>query len=255
MYRICPKCGHQRDAADPGAPDRCPACGIIYAKWLKRQLAVATPAPAAAGGGVDVAAGVLGARLRELFLHVPERVNPIEFWARVAVFVGLLAWGWHFIAVDIETLGLEPGFLHRVNLPFHETGHLIFRPFGRVMMYLGGSLAQVLMPLIVLGVFLLKYRNTFAAAVALWWTAQSLMDVAPYIADATAMELTLLGGKSGWEAPGRHDWQQILGEFNRLEWDKPLAAAVDNVAIALMLAAFAWGALVLWRQWRNLDRR
>lgn len=249
MYRVCPKCGHERaDAVEDAA--RCPACGVIYAKWLKQHLAAAVPAaPSATRDAAGVSAGTL---LRALLLEVPERTNPIEFWARAAVFAGLVVWGWSLIVADVETLGRDPGFMHQVNLPFHEFGHIAFRPFGRTMMYLGGSLMQVLVPLALVVLFVLKYRNTFAASVALWWTAQSLMDVAPYIADATAMELMLIGGKTGWEAPGRHDWQQILGEFNRLEWDKPLAAAVDGAGIALMLCAFAWGAAVLWRQYRHL---
>ncbi len=34
-------------------------------------------------------------------------------------------------------------FLDLVNLPIHETGHLLFRPLGEFMMVAGGSLFQV----------------------------------------------------------------------------------------------------------------
>jgi len=41
-----------------------------------------------------------------------------------------------------DTIGAS--FLHVVSLPFHETGHVIFSPFGDLMTSFGGSLAQVL---------------------------------------------------------------------------------------------------------------
>lgn len=34
-----------------------------------------------------------------------------------------------------------------VNLAIHEGGHLLFRPFGDLLYFLGGSLTQVLLPL------------------------------------------------------------------------------------------------------------
>jgi hypothetical protein len=49
-------------------------------------------------------------------------------------------------------------FWHLVNLPFHEAGHIIFRPFGRLMTSLGGSMMQVLVPLVCMAVFLVKTR-------------------------------------------------------------------------------------------------
>ena len=79
------------------------------------------------------------------------------------------------------------------NLVFHEAGHIILIPLGEFMSILGGSLFQVLIPLVFLVAFLLK-RDAFAATVMMWWTGQSLIDLAPYIADARAQRLVLLGG-------------------------------------------------------------
>jgi hypothetical protein len=69
--------------------------------------------------------------------------------------------------------------LHLVNLPFHEAGHVIFSPFGRFMQVLGGTLGQLLMPTICMAVLLLRTREAFGAAVALWWLGENFMDVAP----------------------------------------------------------------------------
>ena len=56
--------------------------------------------------------------------------------------------------------------------------------------------------------FLLKNRDGFAALTGLWRLSVSLMGLAPYIGDARAMQLTLLGGGSGRDRPGMHDWNK-----------------------------------------------
>jgi hypothetical protein len=68
--------------------------------------------------------------------------------ARLALVAGL-AWHSHVWMGD-PALGPADGtgFLHGVSLGMHETGHLVFAPFGETMGILGGSLLQVLLPLV-----------------------------------------------------------------------------------------------------------
>lgn len=173
---------------------------------------------------------------------------------RGLVFVLMVWWGLKFIVTPLETNYTGESFLHLINLPFHEAGHLIFSPFGRFMMILGGSLGQVLMPLVCLGTFLVKTRDPFGGSVALWWTAESLMDVAPYINDARAMDLMLLGGVTGKETDG-HDWNNLLTMLGWLPWDHRLAHLAYNLGIVLMLASFAWGGWLLLRHYRRQQGR
>jgi uncharacterized membrane protein len=42
-------------------------------------------------------------------------------------------------------------FLHLIDLVFHEAGHVIFGLFGRFIAVIGGSLNQVLVPVICTG--------------------------------------------------------------------------------------------------------
>jgi hypothetical protein len=107
------------------------------------------------------------------------------------------------------------------------------------------------MPLICLGTFLVKMRNPFGAAVCLWWVGQSFMDIAPYVADARAMRLILLGGITGHEADGYHDWNYILGRLDWLEHDLLLADLAHNAGRACMLLFIVWGGVLLVRQYRN----
>ena len=79
------------------------------------------------------------------------------------------------------------------------------------------------------------------------------MDCAPYINDALVQELVLLGGHTGRDAPGNHDWNNILIEFNRLEKANEYANIADMMGTLLMICAFIWGGYILFRQFRNMD--
>jgi hypothetical protein len=193
--------------------------------------------------------------LRDLVSSVEPEVNPFHFAGRVVVFIILFVWGWFFILSPMSSNYAGNSFLHLVNLPFHEAGHIFFRLFGRWMMSLGGTLGQLLIPLICLLAFLLKSRNAFGAAVCLWWLGQNFIDIAPYINDARKGELMLLGGVTGREADyGYHDWEFILNEIGLLPYDRVFAHLVHGFGIILMLISFAWAGYMLWRQYRNLAR-
>ena len=66
-------------------------------------------------------------------------------------------------------------YLHCLNLPVHETGHLVFSIFGnRVLHSLGGSLFQIIMPLVFCFALWIKPRDILGASVALWWAFENL---------------------------------------------------------------------------------
>ena len=145
-----------------------------------------------------------------LLLPGPGEPNPWSLAARAVLLALLALWTLGFLRHGMDPRYLMGSFLHLVHLPFHEAGHVLLMPFGRFLMVLGGSLFQLAIPLVCGGVFLLKNRDPFAASVTLWWAGQSLMDLAPYIADARALRLPLLGGRTGAEVEG-HDWEYLLG--------------------------------------------
>ena len=181
-----------------------------------------------------------------------ESVNPFYFAGRLLVWIGLVWWGWRFIITPLDTNYMGESFLHLINLPLHEAGHVLFMPFGRFMTILGGSLGQILMPLVCLGTFLLKTRDPFGGSVALWWTAENFMDLAPYINDARAMDLALLGGFTGKEVDA-HDWNNLLTMLGWLQYDHRLVKLAYGTGTVLMLLALFWGGLLLRRQYLRLD--
>ena len=149
-------------------------------------------------------------------------------------------------------------FLHNLNLPVHETGHIVFRIFGsEVITSLGGSLFQTIMPLVFCFALWIKPRDLFGASIALWWAFENLIDVAPYIEDALPMKLMLISGGTGAEAPyGFHDWNFILSETGLLLKYDTIANAVYTAGYVGMWLCVLWGAWSLFYYWfyqRNND--
>ena len=58
----------------------------------------------------------------------------------------LAVWSWRFATHPLDAAFVGESFLHLINLPFHEAGHIFFMFFGRFLMTLGGSLTQLLVP-------------------------------------------------------------------------------------------------------------
>lgn len=123
--------------------------------------------------------------------------------------------------------------LDGVDLAIHETGHLVFAPFGEFMGFLGGTLFQLAFP-IAFVVYFWRRSDRHAASVALWWVAQNCWNVSVYVADARAQELPLVGG-------GEHDWAYLLGRLGLLTYDKALALDVRLIGAAIYAYAVVAG--------------
>lgn len=130
----------------------------------------------------------------------------------------------------------EPGWvplLDGVNLLFHEAGHPLFGIFGwEALTVLGGTLMQLLVPLLVLGSFWLR-RETLGTAVTGVWAFENLLNIARYVADARAQALPLVGG-------GEHDWADLLGRWGLLAQDATIGQALRLAGWIGMLACWAW---------------
>lgn len=157
----------------------------------------------------------------------------------------LLLWSVRFITAHSPEL-VAGSFLHTVDLVFHEAGHVLFSPFGRFLTVLGGSLFQVLVPLICAIALYVQARDPFGASVGVWWCGQNLIDLAPYIGDARALQLPLLGGQTGAEVEG-HDWETILQALGWLQYDRTLASAAHVTGSIVMIASLVYAGTVLLR--------
>lgn len=152
--------------------------------------------------------------------------------ARAAFALGLAAW----LSPYLWDHG-RYGLLDHVDLAVHEAGHVVFTPLGEFMGIAGGSLLQLLVPAAFVAYFGLR-GDRYAAFIVLFWLAQSLFNVATYMADARAQLLPLVGGEYVI-----HDWRWMLSTLGALRHDRTLASVVRAIA-ALVWFAGLWGALV-----------
>ena len=126
-------------------------------------------------------------------------------------------------------------FLDRVDLVFHEAGHLIFGLLGEFIGVLGGSLMQVLIPAIVTGYFI-RYNQRWSGMVTLFWVGQSLFNVSVYVKDARAQALPLLGGEDVL-----HDWNWLLAKLHLLRWDQAIGALIYMAGLLAVVASVVGG--------------
>jgi len=232
----CPKC---RAPLPVGALE-CLHCGIIVEKYLEhhpREHGVPIAALASLAPPDDAADA--GAR---------AGFGP-AFVGRAILLVMLAIWTTTLVG-GVDANRMTSSFLHLPDLVFHEAGHVLFMPFGRFMTVLGGSLTQVLVPLVCAGAFLWQTHDRFAATVAVWWAGENLLDVAPYINDARDLRLVLLGGHTGAEVEG-HDWEYLLNAMGIAHRDHAIAAVVQGLGIAVMIGALVAGTLILIRSARG----
>jgi hypothetical protein len=183
-----------------------------------------------------------------LLFPVPADPNPLVIGGRALLLALISVWSLSFLFASVQSNVVGHSFMHLVNLPFHEAGHIIFSPFGRFIKVLGGTLGQLLMPAVCAAVLLLRTRDPFGAAMAQWWLAESFMDIAPYINDARNLNLVLLGGVTGKDVAGYHDWEYLLGSLGLQRMDHALAWLAQGIGIVLMLAALCWAGGNVWLQ-------
>jgi hypothetical protein len=149
------------------------------------------------------------------------------------IFASLFGLYFLWIAYD----PMQGSFLDNVDLPIHEAGHLIFRPFGEFMMVAGGSLFQVIFPAVFVGYFLWRKQYYAAATVGLW-VGQSILNVWVYAADAVKMQLVLTSGFTGSEG-SFHDWNYLLERTGLLNSTNKVAGVIRLFGTLTILASAA----------------
>lgn len=147
------------------------------------------------------------------------------------IFAGLLAIYFLWIAYD----PMQGSFLDNVDLPIHETGHLLFRPLGEFMSVAGGSLFQIIFPAVFVGYFV-WHNKYYSAAIVLFWVGQSILNVWVYAADAVAMQLVLTSGLTGSEG-SFHDWNYMLTRTGLIGSTKAVAGLIRLGGTLIILAA------------------
>lgn len=242
----CPKCNHKQKEENM----ECEKCGIIFTKyysWLNSN-SKSTDDGTTVSSFEDTDSSF---SLIDLILYTKPDENILIIYGRLFLLMGIIFWGIKFITSPVESNYAGESYMHLVNLPFHEAGHVFFRPFGSFMASLGGTIGQLIMPLICLSVLLIKTRDTFGASVTLWWFGQNFFDIAPYINDARSLSLPLVGGNFGYSSPyGFHDWEYLLTESGLLRYDHVIAKSSMIIGSIIFITSFAWCGILLYKQYR-----
>jgi len=192
-------------------------------------------------------------RLRNIFF--PTLATAAPRWAiycRIAFWFFLAWYFWPFFTVNLlQFMDTTPPFVHRVDLIFHEAGHMIFGiPGWPLLTSFGGTLLQCLTPFLLMLAFWIKNRDAFAAGIFLTWTGQNFVDCAPYINDARLLQLPLITGGTGREVEG-HDWEFMLNELELIEYDGHIARWVLLIGRVIMALGFLWAAFAVYFQLRQ----
>jgi len=123
-------------------------------------------------------------------------------------------------------------FLDNINLPIHETGHLVFAWGGEVLTALGGTLFQLILPLLFAWSFH-RRGDPAGTGACIWWAGQNCLYIARYVADAPVQELPLVGG-------GEHDWAFLLAHWGMLHRAAALAGAIRLLGALVMAGGVVW---------------
>ena len=122
--------------------------------------------------------------------------------------------------------------LDSANLAFHEAGHPLFGLFSNRLMVYGGTLGQLVFPIVATISFWAR-REALACSLGAVWLCENLWNVARYMADARAQELPLVGG-------GEHDWTEIFSRWGALNQDTAIAGVVRLIGWLGLLWACGW---------------
>jgi hypothetical protein len=133
--------------------------------------------------------------------------------------------------------------LDHANLLFHEAGHVFIGYLSRRLEIYGGTIGQLVFP-VVLAVSFWRKDQTLPFAAAWIWFFQNWLNIAWYMADARKQALPLVGG-------GLHDWLTIFTRWDVLAYDTRMAACVQIIGWIGMAAAVGW---VVWRAWGDRQR-
>ena len=153
-----------------------------------------------------------------------EIFSKIYFWKMLFSIILFFA---SFVVIKNNGIWL----LHSFDLAIHEAGHLVLMFWApEIIMFLGGTMMQLLFPLLFLKYYWKRFNQEFSFFVVLWWLGENLIDVGVYMIDAIPMQLNLLGN-------GRHDWNFIFSYFGVLQESEVIGTMVYYLGVLIIIVA------------------
>jgi len=159
-----------------------------------------------------------------------EKVGP---WKPVSRLAGI-AWLCFYALFLLYAMANRSGFLilDYVNLIIHEGGHFFFSWFGNTIMILGGTLGELLVPLLC-GIYFFCQREATGFAFCTFWFFENFPYIGTYMADARTAALPLVGSEDS-------DWTILFTQWGLLAQDQKIGATMRTLGFLGMLATTAW---------------
>jgi len=148
--------------------------------------------------------------------------------------VACIAWLVFYFLFLLYALLDTSGFLiiDFANLMIHEAGHMLFAPFGYTIRILGGTLNELLVPLLCAAAFWWK-RETTAVAFCSFWFFENFLYIGSYMSDARTAAQPLVGSDES-------DWTILFTQWGVLIHDQQIGQTMRDLGYLGMLAAAAW---------------
>ena len=145
-----------------------------------------------------------------------------------------IGWSVAFAAFLVYAAFSSSGFLFvdHANLMIHEVGHPLFGWTGYYTQILGGTLAQLIVPIACVLLFMRRGETT-GVAVAAFWGFENLLYIAASMADARRSALPLVGSDES-------DWTILFSHWGVLQHDLTIAAWTRGIGWIGMLATIVW---------------
>ena len=178
---------------------------------------------------------------------MPISLPETQSWDPVSRYAGiswLLAYSLFLLHALRDTSGfLFPDF---VNLMIHEAGHLLFSWGGYTLMLLGGTLGELLAPLLCVLYFCLQGK-TFGFAFSAFWFFENFLYIGTYMKDARAGALPLVNSEIG-------DWTLLFGQWNLLPLDLKISQFTRDLGWLGMAVTIAFLAHRTYRDFQPVLR-
>lgn len=146
----------------------------------------------------------------------------------------LTGWSIFYLLFLVNAAADDDGFLFidHANLMIHEAGHFFFSWFGYYTQILGGTLGELLVPLLC-GLYFFRKGETTAVAFCAFWFFENFLYIGAYMADARTSAMPLVGAEES-------DWTILLTRWNVLPHDRTIAAWTRALGWLGMVATIAW---------------
>ncbi|HUI50864.1 MAG TPA: hypothetical protein VLX60_03715 [Terriglobales bacterium] len=162
-------------------------------------------------------------------------------WDQVSRWAGI-SWLVAYALFLVHALKDTSGFLFPdfVNLMIHEAGHLLFSLGGHTLMLLGGTLGELLVPLLC-GCYFFFHGQTLGFAFSSFWFFENFLYIGTYMKDARANALPLVNSEIG-------DWTILFGQWGMLDSDIKIGDFVRALGWAGMIVTLGW---LAWRTFQD----